>query len=159
MVDYNKIAGQKALKVTGGKLQSEITNKAMEQVLGKTVVKGFSYASLFISFVDSYSKEVAAKCLENVRRNLEVCPHIGQLAGYIDAVTMADNTTATVWLAPDCYWYFHPQVNYRVRHARQIFRSAPSGSSCSYYTEWPGKKSKWILQDCLACVEAHAAGP
>lgn len=159
MVDYNKIARQKALKVTGGKLQSEITNIAMQQVLGKALAKGISYASVFISFVDEYSKEVAAKNLENVRRNLEVCPHIGQLAGYIPAEIMANETTATVWLAPDCYWYFHPQVNYRVRHARQIFRSAPPGRSYSFYTEWPGTKSKWILQDCLACVEAHAAGP
>lgn len=166
MGNGNKIALDTAKKLAQDKITSEAKDKIFKEVFSdsvkseaatdaglKTFKSAFSYAALFVSFVDNYSKAVAAANLENVRRNLEVCPHIGQLQGNIAAQQMAANTTATVWCAPDGYWYFHPQLNYRVRHARQIYRTTESGG---WRIEWPGK-SEWKLQDCLACVEAHSS--
>lgn len=164
MGNGNKIALDTAKKLAKDKISSEAKDKIFKEVFSdsvkseaakdaglKTFKSAFSYAALFVSFVDSYSKAIAAANLENVRRNLEVCPHIGQLAGFIPAQIMADKTTATIWEAPDSYWYFHPQLNYRVRHARRILRTTADNG---WRIEWPGK-SEWVLQDCLACVEAH----
>ncbi|MEW6360810.1 MAG: hypothetical protein AB1477_01690 [Acidobacteriota bacterium] len=164
MGNGNKIALDTFKKLAQDKISSEAKDRIFMEVFSdsvkseaakdaglKTFKSAFSYAALFISFVDNYSKAIAAANLENVRRNLEVCPHIGQLQGYNAAIQMASNTIATVWCAPDCYWYFHPQPNYRVRHARQILRTTEDGG---WRIEWPGK-SKWVLQDCWGCVEAH----
>ncbi len=132
----NRLAGQEATRTAAN----------------STFKKAFGYATLFIDFVDAYSKAVKAANLENVRQNLEVCPHLGQCENNGHAMKMADNTTATVWQAPDSYWYFHPQMNYRVRHARQIYRSTLEGG---WRIESPGR-CHFQTVDCLACVEAHS---
>lgn len=149
---------EKALKTAQNliidKAVDEAKDKVIEEVMGEMGKKIFGYATIFVSFVDTYSKAVKEANLETVRRNLEVCPHIGGCENYIHATKIADNTTATVWQAPDAYWYFHPQFNYRVRHARQIFRSTEDGG---WRIEQPGK-SKVRIIDCLACVQAHGSG-
>jgi hypothetical protein len=161
------IAVNSAAKIAMDKVSGAAKDQLMKEVMSdtikgeaakdaglKTVKSVFGYAMLFVNFVDTYSKAVKQANLEIVRRDLEVCPHIGGCENQIHAQTIACNTKATVWSAPDGYWYFHPQLNYRVRHARQIFRTTESGG---WRIEWPGK-SEWVLQDCLACVEAHCGG-
>lgn len=155
----SKMAGNIAQKLLIDKAKGEIKDKVMKEVMSdavgeaanKTFKSAFGYATLFISFVDTYSKAVKAACLEHVRRDLEVCPHIGGCENYGHAIKMACSTTSTVWLAPDAYWYFHPQPNYLVRHARQILRSTEDGG---YRIEQPGK-SKLTTCGCLGCYEAH----
>lgn len=161
----NKVAVGIAAGMVKDKISSEAKDKLMKEVFSdtikgeaakdagyKTVKSAFGYGMMFVSFVDTYSKAVKAASLEIVRRDLEICPHIGQCENYGHAIKIADNTTATIWSAPDGYWYFHPQLNYKVRHARQILRTTSSGQ---WRIEWPGK-SEWILEDCRACVEAHS---
>lgn len=168
MASPGNIAGELAMKKAKGEIGSKfieetiasdgvndlIKKEATTTAANKTFKRAFGYATLFIDFVDTYSKAVKAANLDNVRKNLEVCPHLGQCENNGHAMQIANKTTATVWQAPDSYWYFHPQVNYRVRHARQIYRSTQEGG---WRIEQPGK-SHWTTQDCLACVEAHSGG-
>ena len=160
-----KIATQIAKDMIADKIKDKVKDKIIEETISdaikseaatdaglKTFKSVFGYATLFVSFVETYSKAVKEANLENVRRNLEVCPHIGGCENLIHAQKMAANTTATVWQAHDGFWYFHPQLNYRVRHPMQIYRSTESGG-------WRIEKlghSEWILEDCRACVEAHS---
>ena len=73
-----------------------------------------------------------------------------------EAGTLVNENGFTAWRANDGYWYFHPQRNYRVKHAAQIYRESPD--SRSWGIEWPGK-SKLKLENCLACCEAYGADP
>jgi hypothetical protein len=160
----NNIAMDTAVKLGGDKIKGEIKDRIIKETMSDAIAseaakdaglstfkKAFGVATLFIGFVDTYSKAVKAANLEILRQKIEVCPHIGGCENLIHAQKMASNTTATVWLAHDGYWYFHPQINYRVRHPMQIYRSTEGGG---WRIEKLGK-SEWILQDCLACVEAH----
>ncbi len=140
----------------GSEFQSMAKDALKGQLLDETGKKIFGYASIFITLVDTYSKAVKEANLENVKQWLEVCPHIGGCQGQIQAGTLVNENSFTAWRANDGYWYFHPQRNYRVKHAAQIYRDSPD--SRSWYIEWPGK-SKLRLQDCLACCEAHGGDP
>lgn len=136
--EIKKGVGKQALKAALGEGGKEI---------GKRTA---GIATLFITFIESYSRVIRESALENVKRNLEGCPHIGQLTNYAAANTMACDTIATVWLAPDNYWYFHPQTNYKVLHFKQILRSTTDGG---YRVEWPGENSDWKPDICRACEE------
>lgn len=147
----------RSLKTTlGSKFQSEVGDAVKSQLLDETGKKIFGYATIFISLVDTYSKAVKEANLENVKQWLEVCPHIGGCQGQIQASKLVNENGFTAWRANDGYWYFHPQKNYRVKHAAQIYRESPD--SRSWGIEWPGK-SKLKLQNCLACCEAYGSDP
>ena len=145
-----------ALKLAEGtaakKAAEDVAGKAVEFSTGQLLKTGAGIAGLFVAFVDTYSKAVAAAKLDNVRKNVEVCPHIGQCSGVIDAQTLACDTTATVWCSMDDYWYFHPQFNYRVRASRVIYRSTADGG---WKIERPGRP-EFAPQDCWACRAAHS---
>jgi hypothetical protein len=164
----NSIAIDTATKLAADKVKGDLKDRIIKETMSngirndaaqaaedaglKTFKSAFGVATLFVSFVDTYSKAVKAANLEYVRQKLEVCPHIGGCENLIHAQTMASDTTATVWQAHDGYWYFHPQLNYKVRHPMQIYRTTASGG-------WRIEKlgnSEWTLQDCLGCVEAHS---
>ncbi len=153
--------GDQLVKAFSTTISSEFQGAAKDalksQVLDETGKKIFGYASIFVSIVDTYSKAVKEANLENVKQNLEVCPHIGGAQGRIQAQTLVNENGFTAWTAPDGYWYFHPQLNYRVKHARQIIRESPDGRT--WYIEWPGKTKHRLLQNCLACCEAYGADP
>jgi hypothetical protein len=152
----------------GTVLQKQITdyavdkmkNQVIDGVGGEAIKQGASgllkeslgIVTLFVKFVDTYSKEVAKANLENVRQNLENCAHIGQCSGNIHAMKMAKDHAITVWQAPDRYWYFHPQPNYAPKHAKQIYRSTMDGG---WRIEKPGR-SEFVLARCKACYAANA---
>ena len=150
-----KLAFDRARGKLTSKAVDDIGRDAIGESTNKTFKSAFGYAALFVAFVDTYSQAVAAANLDNVRKNIETCPHIGQCKGNIEAMKLASETTATVWQAPDKYWYFHPQPNYRVRHASQIYRSTANGGWRIENRATP----EFRTQDCLACCEAHAGGP
>jgi hypothetical protein len=158
------IAQQMAMKRAKGKVLSLAVQSVGTDTIGETVLKetanktfkaAFGLGMLFFEFVETYSKAVREANLENVRRNLEVCPHIGGCQSAIDAMRLVSSEGVTAWQAHDRYWYFHPQPDYRVRHAVQIYRYLPDRDT--WAVELPGKP-RVAVQDCLACVEAHAGG-
>jgi hypothetical protein len=138
-----------------GKLTSaaveEMGRDAVGEATNKTIKNAFGYGMLFVAFIDTYSKAIAAANLENIRKTVEICPHIGQCEHNRHAMKIAAETTATVWQAPDMYWYFHPQMNYRVRHAVQMYRSTANGG----WRIEDRNRPEFRTQDCLACCEAH----
>jgi hypothetical protein len=149
---------QKAItkEIGGDKITDGVLKEATKDVAGKAFKTAVSIGMLFFEFIDAYSKAVKQANLDNVRQNLEVCPHIGGCQTSYDAMNLVREQEVTAWRAFDGFWYFHPQTNYRVRHAAQIYRFLPHGNltnNCAI--EQPGKP-KVETQDCLACVEAHA---
>lgn len=136
-----------------GRVKEEIAKDAIGEAGSTTFKRAFGIATLFIEFVETYSKAVKQANLENVRQNLEVCPHIGGCANNAHAMSLVNNQEVTAWQAPDTYWYFHPQSDYLVRHAVQIYRSLPDGG---WAIETPGRPRVQAV-DCLGCCEAHGA--
>ena len=153
------IVGDMAMKKAKGEIQSKVVNEIASDGVGQaasaTFKKTLGVATLFVDFVDTYSKAVKAANLENVRKNLEVCPHIGGCEGNIHAMSLVSRQGITAWQGLDRYWYFHPQQNYKVRHSVQIYRYVADRHN--WAIEQPGKP-RVQTQDCWACVEAHAGG-
>lgn len=145
-------------KVLGDKLKSEAKDRIMKQIMCDAIGEGtnevfkksLGWTTLFFTFIETYAKAVKAANLERVKRDYEVCPHIGQCQNMSHAITIASKTTATVWYV-EGFYYFHPQINYKVRRSTQIFRSTSDGR---WKTENP-RNPEFLLEDCWACVEAH----
>lgn len=133
-----------------GEFESVIEREATKTVANSTVKIAAGFGMLFLEFVDAYSKAVAKAELENVQKNIEVCPHIGQCENNGHAMRMAHQTSATVWQYRN-YWYFHPQWNYDVQKAQQIYRTTMDNG---WRIEQPGK-SLVPVDDCWGCLEAH----
>ncbi len=148
-----------AQKVVGDKLKSELKDQIIKQVMtdavggeaNKIFKQALGWTTLFIAFIEAYSKTIKAINLEMVKQFYETCPHIGQCENFGHAISIANKTTATVWLI-EGFYYFHPQLNYKVRRSAQIMRTTSNGG---WRIENPNRP-EFVTEDCYACVEAHA---
>ena len=147
------IGSDMLLKKARGEIKSQLEGAiATESVKGaasQTVKRALSLATLFVDFVDTYSKAVKAANLEHIRKWVEFCPHIGGCQNNIDAMSLVRNQEVTAWQGPDGYWYFHPQQNKRVLSAMKIYRWLPDRGT--WAEEKPGSPRVQVA-DCIVCV-------